>query len=64
MENEKNKKKGGKIYEISGIAYPSLYICVFYIYIYMSLNRILYIYIAQRDDSDLICRKKKIFKLK
>ena len=46
MENEK-KKKGGKIYEISGIAYPSLYICVSFIYIY--------IYVSQPNIVDLYC---------
>jgi len=47
MENEK-EKKGGKIYEISGIAYPSLYICVFYIYIYVSQPNIVYLYCIER----------------
>ena len=32
------KKKDGKIYEISGIAYPSLYIYVSFIYIYICLS--------------------------
>ena len=45
---KKTKKKGGKIYEISGIAYPSLYICVFYIYIYVSQPNIVYLYCIER----------------
>ena len=56
------KKKRWEIYQISGIAYPSIYMCLLYIYIYISTEYCIFILHERRLD--LICRKKKIFKLK